>query len=208
MTADRIRTIYLLPLFLVSATAWAISPGASAEFGRAHELYQRADYRGALSTLLALPVKTAAGNALIGKAYYMDGEFRNATTYLEKAVTQDSQNSEYHDWLGKAYGRRAEQSTFLTAFSYAKKARRCFENAAALDPKNLEALGDLFEYYLQAPGIVGGGVEKAESVALSIAALNQPEYHYTLARLAEKRQDVSKVEKELRTAMNLAPAEI
>jgi tetratricopeptide (TPR) repeat protein len=208
MSAARMRTIYVFPLLLASATVWAASSGASTEFGRAEELYQRADYRAALSMLLAVPAKTAAGYALIGKAYYMDGEFRNATNYLEKAVAQDSLNSDYYDWLGKAYGRRAEEASLLAAFSYAKRTRHSFEKAAALDPKNLEALGDLFEYYLQAPAIVGGGVEKAESVALSIGRLDQPEYHYALARLAEKRQDLPKMEKELRTAMKLAPGEI
>lgn len=208
MDAVRMRTIYFLPLMLASATAWAASSGASTEFGRAAELYERADYRAAVSMLLTLPAKTAAGYALIGKAYYMDGEFRNATNYLEKAVIEDPRNSEYHDWLGKTYGRRAEEASFLTAFSYAKKTHLSFEKAVALDPNNLEALGDLFEYYLQAPAIVGGGVEKAANVALSIGRLNQPEYHYALARLAEKRQDLPKVEKELRTAMKLGPGEI
>ena len=206
MGAIRMQTICFLPLLVANATAWAAGP--STAFGRAEELYQRADYRAAVSMLLALPTKTAAAYALAGKAYYLDGDFRNATNYLEKAVIEDPRNSEYHDWLGKAYGRRAEEASFVTAFSYAKKTHHFFEKAAALDPNNLEALGDLFEYYLQAPAIVGGGVEKAENLALSIGRLNQPEYHYALARLAEKRQDLPKVEQELRTAMKLAPGEI
>src|SRR4051812_5517684 len=116
MSASGIRTICFLPLF-ASATAWAASAGVSPDFGRAQELYRRAEYRAVVSTLLAVPAMSPAGYALIGKAYYMDGEFRNATTYLEKAVTQDPDNSDYYDWLGKAYGRRAEEASFLTAFS-------------------------------------------------------------------------------------------
>lgn len=208
MDATRTRTICLLPLFLATATASAAPSGASTEFGRAEERYQKADYRAAVAILLAVPTKTAAGYALIGKAYYMDGAFRNATNYLEKAVLEDAHNSEYHDWLGKGYGRRAEEATFVTAISYAKKTQHSFEKAVALDPNNLEALGDLFEYYLQAPAIMGGGVEKAEAVAASIRGLSQPEYHYALARLAERRQDSRNVEKELRTAMTLAPGEL
>ena len=33
-----------------------------------------------------------------------------------------------------------------------------------LDPNNREAVANLFEYYLEAPGFLGGGVEKAEAV--------------------------------------------
>jgi tetratricopeptide (TPR) repeat protein len=205
------RPVRRLKLALLGAPALfltAAAYGGSAGLGEAEEQYQRADYRAAVSTLLSLPSKNAAGNALIGKAYYMDGEFRKAADFLEKAVREDPRNSEYHDWLGKAYGRRAEEASFLTALSYARKTRDSFETAAALDPQNLEALGDLFEYYLEAPGIVGGGVDKAERVAVSIGRVDQAEYHYARARLAEKRKDMRAAEGELRAAMRLAPGEL
>lgn len=80
-------TLYLLgaPVLLLASAAY----GATAGFGHAEEQYRRADYRAAVSTLLSLPAKNAAGYALMGKAYYMDGEFRNAASCLEKAVTED-----------------------------------------------------------------------------------------------------------------------
>jgi tetratricopeptide (TPR) repeat protein len=199
-------TLYSLtaPFLLLASAVYGATPG----FGHAEAQYQRADYRAAVSTLSSLPVKDAASYALMGKAYYMDGEFRKATTYLEKAVTEDPRNADYYDWLGKAYGRRAEEASFLTALPLARKTRESFEKAAALDPRNLEALGDVFEFYLQAPGIVGGGVEKAETVAVAIGRLDQAEYHYARARVAEKRKDFRVVEEELRTAMRLAPDQI
>ena len=118
----------------------------------------------------------------------MDGQYKSSTTYLEKAVAEDSLNSSYYDWLGKAYGRRAEQSCLLTALAYARKTRESFEKAVVLDAGNLEALGDLFEYYLEAPGIAGGGMDKAEDVAARIRRQNEVEGHYVLARIAEKPQ--------------------
>jgi tetratricopeptide (TPR) repeat protein len=138
----------------------------------------------------------------------MDGQYKSSTTYLERAVAEDSLNTSYYDWLGKVYGRRAEQSCFLTALAYARKTRESFEKAAALDETNQEALGDLFEYYLEAPGIVGGGIDKAERVAERIRRLNQVEGHCALARIAEKRRDAPTAEREFRTAMQLAPGDI
>ncbi len=179
--------------------------GAGPDIARARELYQRTDYKQAIETLLTVSPKDPATYALLGKTYYMDGQYKNAISYLEKAVLQDDGNSSYYDWLGKAYGRRAEESSFLTALPYANKTRAAFEKAAALDGSNMEALGDLFEYYLQAPAIVGGGVDKAEGVASRIGGLNPAEYHYSRARLAEKRKDFHAAEQELRMAMDLAP---
>ncbi len=193
-------------LLLLSVAA--PSRGAGTGLERAEELYQRTEYRSALSILLPLSPKSAAVYALIGKTYYMDGQYKSSTTYLERAVTEDSLNSSYYDWLGKAYGRRAEQSCFLTALAYAQKTREFFEKAAVLDEANQEALGDLFEYYLEAPGIVGGGIDKAEKVAERIRRLNQVEGHYVLARIAEKRRDAPTAEREYRTAMQLAPGDI
>ena len=194
--------VLLLLLFVT------LSRGASNDLERAQELYRRTEYRSALEILLLLSPKSAAVYALIGKTYYLDGHYANATTYLEKAVAEDSLNSRYYDWLGKAFGRRAEQSSFLTALGYARKTRESFEKAVVLDETNLEALGDLFEYYLEAPGLVGGGIDKAENVAARIRRQNEVEGHYVLARIAEKRRDAPKAEREYRTAMQLAPADI
>ena len=194
--------VLLLLLFVT------LSRGASTDLERAQELYRRTEYRSALEILLLLSPKSAAVYALIGKTYYLDGQYANATTYLEKAVAADSLNSSYYDWLGKAFGRRAEQSSFLTALGYARKTRESFEKAVVLDEANLEALGDLFEYDLEAPGVVGGGIDKAENVAACIRRRNEVEGHYVLARIAEKRRDAPTAEREYRTAMQLAPTDI
>jgi tetratricopeptide (TPR) repeat protein len=200
---SKLKIAAVLPL-LFAASGRAEGPA----FTHAEEQYQRADYRGALATLASLPAKDAHAWALSGKALYMDGEYRKATACLEKAIAADPRNSDYYDWLGKAWGRRAEEANFLVALPYANKTRAAFEKAAALDESNLEALGDLFEYYLEAPGIAGGGIEKAERVAAQIGRFDQAELHYTRARLAEKRKDMSSVERELRSAMQLAPGQV
>ena len=185
-----------------------LSRGAGPDSRRAEELYQRTQYRFALDLLLPLSPKNAAIYALIGKAYYMEGQYKSSTTYLEKAVAEDSLNSSYYDWLGKAYGRRAEQSCLLTALAYARKTHESFETAVVLDAENLQALGDLFEYYLEAPGIAGRGMDKVEDVAARIRRQNEVEGHYVLARIAEDRKDVETAEREYRTAMQLAPRDI
>ena len=115
---------------------------------------------------------------------------------------------DYCDWLGRAYGRLAEGASFLTALGYAKKTVRAFERAVELDHSNLEALSDVFEYYLQAPGIVGGGLDKAEEIARRIAGLNEAEYHWASARLAEKRGNPVAAEQEFRAALLADPSEV
>jgi cytochrome c-type biogenesis protein CcmH/NrfG len=188
--------------------AAAIASAAPATSDRARELYQRTDYRSALAMLNSQPDKTAADWDLAGKCYFMLGEFKKSTEAFEQAIRSDSSNSSYYHWLGKAYGRRAETSSPFTAPGLASKARQNFEEAVELDPKNVEAINDLFTYYIEAPGFLGGGLAKAEALANRIKALDPVEYHYVQAQLAERRKDFNTTEQQLRRAAELAPKQV
>jgi tetratricopeptide (TPR) repeat protein len=98
---------------------------------------------------------------LLGKCYYHLREFPRASASLERSVQLVPDQSEYHDWLGKAYGRRAEESILFSAMSWARKTHKEFETAVQLNPSNLEAQRDLIRFEMYAPGIVSGGDDKA-----------------------------------------------
>lgn len=181
---------------------------AGLEYTQAEKLFSYTDYDGAVQLLLPLPQKDAPTLALIGRSYLKLGEFKKATEFLEKAVAAEPGNSNYVLWLARAYGRRAETSVPFTAPRYASKARQYFEKAVELDPSNAEALNDLFEYYLEAPGILGGGLDKASRLAERISKLDSIEGHYAQARIAEKRKEYGHAEAQLRRAADLAPKQV
>ena len=66
----------------------------------------------------------------------------------------------------------------------------------------------MFEYYLEAPGFLGGGLDKAVTVAAKIAALDPAEGLWAQARIAERRKDYGKAEEQLRRAMQAAPTQV
>ncbi len=53
---------------------------------------------------------------------------------------------------------------FFPRINLAKRARSEFEQAVNLDPHDGEALTDLGEFYSSAPGVVGGGNDKAQAL--------------------------------------------
>jgi len=183
----------------------AASPVAQPD--RAQELYQRTEYREALRLLESVREKTGPVYDLLGKCYYRLDEFSKATEALEKAVAAEPRNANYWNWLGKAYGRRAETSVFFNQPRYAVRAREHFEKAVALDPQNRAALSDLFEYYLEAPGFLGGGLDKAAALSERLREPDPARYQGMQARLAEKRKEFAKAEQFWRRAVELAPAE-
>jgi tetratricopeptide (TPR) repeat protein len=177
-------------------------------FDEATKLYNRTDYEGALQLLLTAPAKTAGMYDLIGRCYYMVGDFKKATEVFERAVAVESGSSGYHHWLGRAYGRRAETSSPFTAPGYASKARQNFERAVELDPGDMEALDDLLEYYLQAPGFLGGGMDKAQALMKRFEKVDPVQGYYARARLAERRKEFDTAEEQFRRAAELAPKQV
>jgi Flp pilus assembly protein TadD len=198
------RVKRLISIFGFAWLAWASGP----DLDRAHKLYNLTEFQQSLEVLQAVPNKDAAVYELMGRNYYGQGEFKKATEVLEKAVALEPGNSGFHLWLGRAYGRRAETSIMITAPGLANKARQFFEKAVQLNPGNLEAQSDLLEYYLEAPGLLGGGFDKACATAAQIARISPVEGHWAQAKLAEKRKDFSSAEAQLRRAVELAPHQI
>jgi tetratricopeptide (TPR) repeat protein len=180
----------------------------SSPLERARVLYQHTEYEASLGMLKSIKENSASVDALRGQNFYMLGEVKRATEALQKAVSKDPTNTYYYHWLGRAFGRRAEMSNVFSAMRYAAKARQCFEKAIELDPANHEAVNDLFEYSLEAPGFLGGGLQKATDIAGRIARQDPIEGHYAQARLAVKRREFHSAEEQFRRAVELAPREI
>jgi Flp pilus assembly protein TadD len=184
--------------------------GAPADLDRARQLYERTEYNASLKILL--PVANEAVNGpvweLIGKSYFNKADFKKAGEAFEKAIAIEPRNSTYYHWLGKAYGRRAETSSPFTAPGYAVKARQNFETAVSLDGKNIEAINDLFEYYLEAPGFLGGGLDKAASLSNKINSVDPAEYHFAQAKIAERRKEFKTAEEQFRRAIEMAPRQV
>jgi tetratricopeptide (TPR) repeat protein len=185
------------------ATALTLSAGTPLE--QARVLYNHTDYDAALKLLSSLEIKNGPEWELAGKSHYMKGDFKRAGEAFQKAVAADPGRSEYHLWLGRALGRRAETSSPFTAPGLASKARRSFERAVEVNPRNVEAVADLFEYYMEAPGFLGGGLDKAAALAQRVRELEPSEYWLLQARLAEKRKEWATAEQHLRRAIDLAP---
>ena len=143
----------------------------------------------------------AEANNLLCRAHFMLGEWDAAISACERAVSLKPQSSPYHLWLGRAYGEKADRASFMTAAGLAKKVRTSFERAVELDPKNSAARTDLGEFYTEAPGIVGGGKDKAHQQAEALLAFDPARGHWLLARIDEKNKDAAAAERQYREAI-------
>ncbi|HEY2393814.1 MAG TPA: tetratricopeptide repeat protein [Candidatus Angelobacter sp.] len=143
----------------------------------------------------------AASFNLLCRAYYSFGSWDQGISACEKAVALEPNNSMYHLWLGRTYGEKADNSNVFSAASLAKKTRVEFETAVKLNPENVEARSDLSEFYVEAPGMMGGGSDKAEAQAQALEKLFPAKAHWIRARIAEKKKDYPTAEKEYHEAI-------
>lgn len=192
-------------LLMATGKIFAATADSPAFMSQARALYQRTEYEDSLRVLAKAPAPDADGYCLSGQNYFMLGQYKQAIELFEKALTVAPRNSEYELWLGRAWGRRAETSGWWTAPLLASKARQHLERAVALDFRSSEAKNDLFDFYLNAPGFLGGGIDKAEAIAKSIATERPPESEFEQAQIADHRKDYAAAEAHLRRAMELAP---
>lgn len=185
----------LVGLALLAKAAAAASPQDLLIAGHVDEAIQNLQQE-----ITRAPAQAEAHN-LLCRAYFQLEEWDRGISACERSVNLAPGKSFYHLWLGRVYGEKASRAGFLSAAGMAKKVRNEFERAVQLEPGGWEARTDLAEFYLEAPGIVGGGKDKARSQADALITLRPAMGHYILARIAEKNKDNAAAEREYRAAI-------
>jgi len=127
---------------------------------------------GALAAAEALAKATpkdANAWVLLVRARLQARQAEKAIAAGEKATALGANNAQAFYWLGNAYGSRIGEVGMLSKMTMAPKLRDAFEQAVKLDPALVDARSSLMEFYLQAPGAIGGGIDKARAQATAIA---------------------------------------
>lgn len=191
---------------LVAIAGSALVAGQSTHdgLGQVNLALQAGEADKALALLQALPQPSAASaeaHNLHCRVLFILEQFESANRECEQSVALDEKNSNYHLWYGRTLGEVADRANFLSAYSLAKRARAEFEQAVALNPRNAEALADLGEFYTLAPGVVGGGADKAAKVALQLDSVDPARAHELRAAIAQENKDLDTAEREFRQAI-------
>jgi len=194
----------------ISLTASALPPTAAnkptdyklAETALLEGRLDDAVYR--LQTLITANPKDTPAHLLLCRALYAEELIDEAVPACEATAQLAPNSSEAQDWLGRAYGKKADHAGPIAGFRLARSVKAAFETAVERNPHNPDAVDDLAEYYVNAPSVVGGGLDKADALAdRSLAALPQPA-HRTRALAAEARHDFPTAEREFRAAVDVA----
>jgi tetratricopeptide (TPR) repeat protein len=180
----------------------ADAPGA---IEAARQQFNAGNYTAAISTLQATAAQNASSAAAaywLGRSYYEIFDYDSAIAQLERAASLDPKNSLYRQWLGRADGGKADRDR---SFSMAKKVKKEFQQAVALDPSNVAARRDLEEYCLDAPWIAGGSKSEALDQVNAIAALDPIQGHLARALYYREGKKLDDAESEIRQVLSAKP---
>jgi len=185
------------PILALAVVSWLAAAGAAAppaDFDAAVALYDAAKYSAAqqiFEQIVAREPDNPEVNFRLGSIALWFDDAGRGREFLEKAVRAKPDDARYQSALGNAYGLTAQKAVFFTKFGWARRCRIAYLRAVKLEPENPEWHWSLLGYFMQAPGIAGGGIDKAYAEAATIRKLNGAEGRIAFATLdlAEEKYD-------------------
>jgi len=195
-------------LLLGSATFAAPNVKQDASLDEARQAFEASEYTKAIQALQKAAAKEPNNGdiqLLLAKSYLELQEHDAAIRSAEKAVSLDPQSSTYHEWLGRAYGEKADHAGWFSAISLAKKTHKEFEAAVNLDGRNFSARQALIEFDCSAPGMVGGGEDKAQPHIRELLQLDAAEGHYAAGNCRRQKKDFAVADEEFTKALENRP---
>jgi tetratricopeptide (TPR) repeat protein len=194
-------------LFIAAAALVSVSTIARAQSAveQAQKLFDAQKYSEAKQILVPTGNRHASAALLLGKIALQQNDASKSVEWLEKAVELNPRSSEAYDWLGKAYGTQAEKASKFKQPFLASKTKSAWEKAIALDPNNIDARQDMIQYYLQAPGFLGGSKDKAKEQAVEIRKRSPYRGAFVAANVCVGMKDDACAETELKGLITAYP---
>ena len=140
-----------------------------------------------------------------GRAAMQARKFNDAATSFEHAIELHPNRSEYHLWLGHAYTKQLATANFIRKGIIGRCIGPQYDKAVELDSSSIAAAEARVDFYLEAPGMVGGGVDKAKTEAARLARLNAYAGGFARAKIAEKEKALDQAETEYRGLIRTYP---
>ena len=123
---------------------------------------------------------------------------------FEQAVELAPGNADYQYWFASASIERVDDVGMLSKMSLASDGRKALEKAISIESSFVAARVGLAQFYLAAPGIAGGSVEKARVQGDALVAIPEKRGEYqgrmVLARIAAHEKDWAEMSRQFTLA--------
>ena len=166
---------------------------------KAIKLFEEKKYSDAKIILIKIDEKDNkydVAQYFLGRIAMIEQKFEDAADYYENAVEANGKVALYHSGLGDAYGGIAQSANPLRQGLLASKMKSEWERAIELDPKLIEPRQSLIQFYMRAPGFMGGSIDKAKEMAKQLLGLKPAVGHMQMGNIFIYEKKYADAEKE------------
>ena len=202
------KTWFLILIAIGSMSSPLVSSGQSLT-AASRAFFEERNFEAAKKILVTI----AKNNAEYAEAQYYLGriaveerQYDLSVEKFEEAIATNPRVVEYHNWLGVMYGVVAMNANALKQAYLAPRIRNEFEISAKLDPHNIQTQWGLINYYVKAPGFLGGSWDKALACADVIGEHDKAQGLRALAFVHAAQNKTELAEKEYLAAVNEQPS--
>ena len=134
------------------------------------------------------------------------GDQEDAIKLAERALALNDKVVVYHGAVAHLYAERAQNGAgMLEQFTLARKVKQHLEQALALDPRDWRTLDGFVQFYLVAPGLMGGDKGRAQAVADQTVKWDALHGWLMQARVAQEFRNNVRIEQSYLNALQADP---
>ncbi|NUN70495.1 MAG: tetratricopeptide repeat protein [Bacteroidetes bacterium] len=150
--------------------------------------------------------KDAESHYFLAMTLMIEQQLDEAEESVDEAIDINDGVSKYHLLRGQILGQQAMTANVLSQGLLAPKIKNAFQRASELDPSNVDARLALYNYYVMAPGFMGGSTDKAFDQANAIVKLEPLRGYLLLANYYNRvKKDTAEAERQIKKAIAAAP---
>ncbi len=201
----------LIPLFVIVAAflcgaASAGETGPTLDHARAAlKAHDPAAAAALLEPLTTTDPADAPACALLSQVRLAQRNAKDAVALAQKATTLDPSKAAYFSQLGMALGQYIGQVPVMEQPMMAARLRKAFAKAVELDPHDMAGLIGLARFYVNAPEIAGGSLEKAREYASRVREIDPFTGELELGNIEEQDAKTAEALAHFEAAAKLRP---
>ncbi len=149
--------------------------------------------------------KDAESKYQLARVFVFQRNMDEAEDAIDDALELNDRDARFHFLRGQILGEIAQNANIFKQGILAPKIKNAFLRAVELDSTFVDAHVGLYNYFIMAPGIMGGSEEEALKQANVVVALNSYRGHLLLANFHQRKKEAAETESEYRKAIDAEP---
>ncbi len=199
-------TITIKIIILFSVTVWVLTAQTDSTGIKLINQKKYSEAQSFFETAIQKNKKDAEAYYFLSLVFMIQQKHDDAQDAIEEAIDLNENVSKYHMMRGNILGQKAMTANIVSQGFLAPKIKNAYLKASELDPSNVDARFSLYQYYVMAPGIMGGSEEKAFEQANAVVKLNPYRgYNLLSSYYARVKKDTIEAEKQIKKAIAMKP---